>query len=143
MDPLTYRVASHWLAAKNIPKDLLDELDRSPTIPHEEWEEMPDEIASVFPHDGGRFMRWARTGGMGSLGPPRPQIIPLRGLKASQESVSRGKIKKMLHLDRYRDLPVVLEWKDGQRVIVDGTHRLDALARTGETRARVNLLKEG
>lgn len=142
MEPSLRSALVPVLREASLPQILRD-LDRQPTIPHEEWEDMPDEIESVFKPDGGRFMRWARQGGMKTLTQHTVQTIPLRGLKASQESVSRSKIKKMLGLPQYDTLPVVLQWKDGSRVIVDGTHRLDALARLGKSQAKVQLFVEG
>jgi hypothetical protein len=71
----------------------------------------------------------------------KPQFINIKDIKITQPNIQSEKVKKMIDdIDKVPPINVV-QFKNGEKAIYDGHHRLMANWALGETKIKVNLVK--
>lgn len=71
----------------------------------------------------------------------KPQSINIKDIKITQPNIQSEKVKKMIDdIDKVPPINVV-QFKNGEKAIYDGHHRLAANWALGETKIKVNLVK--
>jgi hypothetical protein len=71
----------------------------------------------------------------------KPQVVSVKEISITQPNIQSDKVKKMIEdLDSTPDINVV-QFKNGEKAIYDGHHRLVAHWALGENRIKVNLVK--
>jgi uncharacterized ParB-like nuclease family protein len=71
----------------------------------------------------------------------KPQTVNIKDIKITQPNIQSEKVKKMIDdIDKVPPINVV-QFKNGEKAIYDGHHRLAAKWALGETKIKVNLVK--